>query len=294
MCGPVSLCLGESDTQYLCSQCMLAYQNSEINKFKLMNTIRDLNASIVSLTETITLLQSSVNTTKQLPTTENLMTNTATSPSEVSASTSTNITATTVRSTYRNYNIVIYGVQESPSNTPRFARSKLDLDKVLPILNIIDTSIGESSISDIHRLGKFSAENSRPRPLLVKFLQALDASTVLFNRSQIKNPIMIKPDLTPEERKIESILLHERWNLIQQGIDRKTIKLCNHQILVNNQLHGKVTDFKFIKSSIVQIQVLLQQVPHLTLWSIRPLNDYIPNLTLQFPLLIHLILLHVS
>jgi len=221
--------LGESDTQYLCSQCMLAYQNSEINK--LMNTIRDLNASIVSLTETITLLQSSVNVTQQLPTPENITTNTATSPktpSEVSANTSTSITATTVRSTDRNYNIVIYGIQESPSNTPRFARSKLNLGKVLPILNIIDTSIGESSISDIHRLGKFSAENSRPRPLLVKFLRALDASTVLFNRSKIKNPILIKPDLIPEERKIESILLHERWNLIQQGIDHKTIKLRNH------------------------------------------------------------------
>jgi len=106
--------LGESDTQYLYSQCMLAYQDSEINK--LMNTIRDLNASIVSLTETITLLQSSVNTTKQLPTPELLTTNTATSPktpSKVSASTSTNITATTVRSTDRNYNIVIYGIQKS-------------------------------------------------------------------------------------------------------------------------------------------------------------------------------------
>jgi len=60
---------------------------------------------------------------------------------------------------------------------------------------------------------------------------------------------MIKPDLTSEERKIESILLHERWNIIQKGIDRKTIKLRNRQILVNNRLHGKVTDFKFIKFS---------------------------------------------
>jgi len=86
-----------------------------------MNTIRDLNASIVLLTETITLLQSSVNTTKQLPTPEHLTTNTATSPktpAEVSASTSTNITATTVRNTDRNYNIVIYSVQESRQDSP--------------------------------------------------------------------------------------------------------------------------------------------------------------------------------
>jgi len=240
--------LGESDTQYLCSQCMLANQNSEINK--LMNTIRDLNASIVSLAETITLLQSSINVTKQLPIPEQSTTNATTSPkipSEASASTSTNTNATTVRSTDKNHNIIIYGVQESPSSTPRFAKFKLDLEKVLPILNIIDTSIGESSISDIHRLGKFSADNSPPRPLLVKFLRALDASTVLLDKSKIKNPIQIKPNMTPEERKTESILLHERWNFIQQGIDSKAIKLRNRQILISNQLYGKVTDFKFIK-----------------------------------------------
>ena len=132
---------------------------------------------------------------------------------------------------------------------PRVARSKLDLEKVLPILNTIDTSIGDTSINDIHRLGKFSADNNRPRPILVKFLRTLDASTVLFNRSKTKKPIQIKPDMTPEERKIESILLHERWNLIQQGIDRKAIKLRNGQILINNRLHGIVTDFKFVNSS---------------------------------------------
>jgi len=49
--------LGESDTSYLFSQCMLANQNKEISK--LTNIIRDLNASIVSLTETINSLQSS-------------------------------------------------------------------------------------------------------------------------------------------------------------------------------------------------------------------------------------------
>ena len=244
---PAFLKLGESDSQYLCSHCMLVNQNSEINK--LMNTIKDLNASIVSLTETITLLQSSVNNTNQSDQTAG---NTSTSPnipSEASVNTSANITNTKARNTDRNHNIVIYGIQECPPNMPRVARSKLDLEKVLPILNTIDTSIGDTSINDIHRLGKFSADNNRPRPILVKFLRTLDASTVLFNRSKTKKPILIKPDMTPEERKIESILLHERWNLIQQGIDRKAIKLRNGQILINNRLHGIVTDFKFVNSS---------------------------------------------
>jgi len=55
--------------------------------------------------------------------------------------------------------------------------------------------------------------------------------------------------MTPEERKTELILFHERWNLIQQGIDCKAIKFHTCQILVNNRLRDKVTDFKLIKSS---------------------------------------------
>jgi len=55
--------LDESDTQYLCLQCMVASQNREISK--LTNIIRDQNASIVSLTETINSLQSSTKSVKQ-------------------------------------------------------------------------------------------------------------------------------------------------------------------------------------------------------------------------------------
>ena len=55
--------------------------------------------------------------------------------------------------------------------------------------------------------------------------------------------------MTPEERKTEALLLHERWNLIQQEVDRKVIKICNSQIFVNKLLHGKVIDFKYIQSS---------------------------------------------
>ena len=52
--------------------------------------------------------------------------------------------------------------------------------------------------------------------------------------------------MIPEERNLSSIFLC--WNL-QKGIDHKALKLPNCQILINNQFHGKVTDFKFTKSS---------------------------------------------
>jgi len=153
------------------------------------------------------------------------------------------------RPTDRNLNVVIYGIDECPPRTPRAGRSKLEQEKVLPVLTTIDSSIRVSSINDIHRLGKFSSSNSRPRPLLVKFLRILDANTVLFNRDKVKHPIIIKSDMTPEERKTEAALLRERWNLIQQGVDRKVIRIRNQQIFVNKLLHGKVIDFKFIQSS---------------------------------------------
>jgi len=240
--------LGESDVQYLCSQCMLASQNREI--CKLANIIKDLNASIISLTETITLLQSSAKATAtmHLSAPEQTTTNSTNDLTEVRVQ-PVNLDNMKARPTDRNLNVVIYGIDECPPRTPRAGRSKLELEKVLPVLTTIDSSIRVSSINDIHRLGKFSSSNSHPRPLLVKFLRIIDANTVLFNRDKVKHPIIIKSDMTPEERKTEAALLRERWNLIQQGVDRKVIRIRNQQIFVNKLLHGKVIDFKFIQSS---------------------------------------------
>ena len=50
--------LGEPNTQYLCMYCMMASRNNEISK--LTNIIKDLQTAIVSLTETVASLQSSV------------------------------------------------------------------------------------------------------------------------------------------------------------------------------------------------------------------------------------------
>ena len=227
---------------------MLASQNREI--CKLANIIKDLNASIISLTETITLLQSSANITSTMQQTvsEQTTINTSNNPPETRVQPA-NLSNMKARPTDRNLNVVIYGIDECPPRTPRANRSKLELEKVLPVLTTIDSSIRDSSINDIHRLGKFSSSNNRPRPLLVKFLCVLYTNTVLSSRDKVKHPIVIKSDMTPEERKTEVILLHERWNLIQQGVDRKAIKIRNSQILVNKLLHSKVIDFKYIQSS---------------------------------------------
>jgi len=45
----------------------------------------------------------------------------------------------------------------------------------------------------------------------------MDANVILANRASLPPPRLVKPDTSPEERMIESILLKERWSLIQSG-----------------------------------------------------------------------------
>ena len=68
--------------------------------------------------------------------------------------------------------------------------------------------------------------SSRPRPILVKFLRAFEASLVLSKRRSLtSSSISIKPDMTRAEREIEQALLKERRNLIDSGVERKFIRI---------------------------------------------------------------------
>ena len=119
----------------------------------------------------------------------------------------------------RHFNVVVYGIQESPAKTVRSTRSKDDQEHLTPIFASIDPSIQKLSIKDSHHLGKCKSDHTRPRPILVKFLQAIDVQIVLNNRDKISQPIVIKPDMSKEDRDTQSILLHERWDLIQAGVN---------------------------------------------------------------------------
>ena len=141
----------------------------------------------------------------------------------------------------KKFNLIFYGISESPINTPRTDRQQHDFHQISSILSSIDTSLTSASIKDFYRLGKFSASNtSSPRPILVKFLRTFEVIYVLSKRSQLKQPISIKPDMSRDERASEAAFLKERWNLIQEGTDRKFIKLRNNEIYINNKLHGRL------------------------------------------------------
>ena len=134
----------------------------------------------------------------------------------------------------KKFNLIFYGTTESPVNTPRTNRQQHNLQNILSTLSIIDSSLTSSLIKDFHRLGKFSASKPSPQPILVKFLHTFQVEYVLSKRSLLEHPASIKPDMPRDEQASEAAFLKERWSLAQRGVDRKSIKLRNGHIYIDN------------------------------------------------------------
>ena len=126
-----------------------------------------------------------------------------------------------------------------PRVPPRNERISEDHDSVLSSLQQLIPTFDEYHIRDCFRLGKFNDVSSRPRPVLVKFNCASDVVNILAKyRSLSSNArrFFIKPDLSPVERSIESLLLKEQRVLIDSGTIGKAIKVRGNCIFVNKLL----------------------------------------------------------
>lgn len=146
----------------------------------------------------------------------------------------------------RKYNVVVYGVAENPKGTPWASRASRDLNSVSSVISNIESSITTHSIRDCYRLGKYSESNKRPRPVLIKLHRSHDASIILSKRGSLKgSSITIKPDMSPAERATESILLKQRWLLIQSD-NTNRIKIRGSSLFVNGRLHGRVINSQFL------------------------------------------------
>ena len=77
----------------------------------------------------------------------------------------------------------------------------------------------------------------------------LDASMALSKMSEFKNPVHIKPDLSPEDRAQEAVLLKEHWSLIQKGAERRRIKIRNKALFVDNRLYGRLNGTQFSRTN---------------------------------------------
>lgn len=136
----------------------------------------------------------------------------------------------------RKYNVIVFGVDESPNGTSRADRQSKELNTVASVFSSVDSSITPLAIRDMFRLGKYNNDHSRSRPILVKLIRAADASSIIIKSRNLEPPYSVKPDRSVEERKKEKCLMDVRWSLIQSGYERKCIKIRNSSLFVKNQL----------------------------------------------------------
>ena len=141
---------------------------------------------------------------------------------------------------------MIHGISECPAGTPRLARVSKDLESVVSVLSEIDSNIQSQSISDCFRLGKYKKAGHRSRPILVKIICAADVTSLLMKRGSSSKNYAIKPDLSPEDRLSESILLKKRWEIMNSRIPKADIKLGHSSLYIEKSLHGRVVSGSYI------------------------------------------------
>ena len=161
----------------------------------------------------------------------------------------------------RKFNIVISGIPQCDSGSPRLTWLAQDSSNVTSILYKIDPTLSESTVRDCYRLGKYKQNHSRPRLTLVKLSRTIDVINVLSKKDAYPSGIIIKPDLPPEERAIESELLKQRWSLVQSGTDRKAIKIKKPSLYVHNKLYGTVKNSRFYKTDDHSNQTVTTEQP---------------------------------
>ena len=144
----------------------------------------------------------------------------------------------------KKFNVVLYGVEESPSGMSKSARFDSDLSSAVRVLSSINSTIEPQSIKACFRLGKLSSRRARPRPILVKLIKISDVTSSLTKRSNLNHPYVLKPDMPYEQRVRESVLLKERWHLIQSGVHRSSIKIKDNRLIVD-KLHSSVIENTF-------------------------------------------------
>ena len=249
----------DSNDPFYCSQCRLDRQERDIISLKTLVT--NLSSHLALISDELATLRSSQLTTA----TTAEATDEATGSQLISSSSRTLPTyyphdaLGVFRPLYshsdmpsrRRSNLILSGLPESCKGTPRYLRTRQDLECAGEILSSIDSLVTVNTICDCFRLGKYKENNSRPRPLLVKLSRPSDVQSILMGRKNLASRpgIGIKPDLSADDRKIESLLLKERRSLIVSGVERKNIRISGSTIYVNKQKYGIILDGGFKKSS---------------------------------------------
>ena len=221
----------KSDDPFFCPNCYAIDQRKEIKTLK----------------SALTLLQSELGALKialnqKTPNENHPISNGETSVDSVPAPIPTAVSSPEIADPDKKFGLVIYGISESPSGTPKSQRISADFEAVAGALNPLSNDFTEHSIRDCIRLGKYAPNSTRPRPILAKLNSSRHISSIMANRSKLSSTnLSIKPHMSPLEREIESLLLKERRKLIDNMTPAKHIQIRQNQLLVSGNIHAKVS-----------------------------------------------------
>ena len=239
--------LSTSDQPFHCPRCLLSHQSAELRALK--KTVEDLSREVLHLKHLILPSTNCGNPppkpsfpsdrpSQKLQSASSIPSQPSSLPSQQSRS------PATYAPVDRKFNIIIFGIPEQPQGSSRFMRSQNDFNAISTTISKVENdSNHKSSIRDCHRIGKY--QSSRSRPILVSLNSTADVRNILSINRSLSSSVSIKPDRSPAERKTESVLLKERWRLIQTGTDRHSIRLRGSALYVNGRLHGRATDSVF-------------------------------------------------
>ena len=143
--------------------------------------------------------------------------------------------------TDRKYNVVIFGVSESPQGTPHYTtkhHNYSETSSILWKLYGLQSRVFYPWLSaywEVHWQQHSSKANTG-------YTQhnCWSEIYVLTCRSSLPSSVSIKPDHSSSERRVEKILIPERWKLIKAGSDCHSIKINNLRLYLYGHLHGKV------------------------------------------------------
>lgn len=210
---------------------------------ELKNSVSRLEAKLSSLQQDNP-LPKSTSSTSALPINKSsggeVLNNTSTPPLPYeSAAKPTNKPINKVPSNdERKFNIIVFGLEESPTATSRHVRQQQDLQKIESVFTSLSCYDSCQSIKDYFRLGKYNSNSPRPRPVKVALNRVSDVRLILSKKSMLPKPLAIKPDLPPQQRLCENTLMQQRWSLIQSGVTSSDIKINRPKLFVKGLLHG--------------------------------------------------------
>jgi len=134
------------------------------------------------------------------------------------------------------YQLRLSGVPEMSSDLSYVERQTSEHNYVLKVLDYLEKR--NCKITDCYRLGKFNKDRKRPRSLLLTFSSVWDRNMVLQSAkslSSFKDKIFLSPALSPAELEVEKKILRKRWQLLNEGVEKKNIKIRSLKLLVDGK-----------------------------------------------------------